>query len=234
MLDKKVFILGIQEESGYYLSTRDKILQYLLQHRPSEDASTIKEIADELDISINATRQYLIVLEKEGFVAKSQRKGSSGRPAMGYTITEEALSVFPKSYADFSIKLVSEIKDRIGPAETNEILKKIGKRIADEVRDEMEAEIKPDKNLDPLRNRLEALAKIYVKYGKYPELVEEEDSYALKNLNCLIYEIAKADPLVCTVDETIVSELVGKEAIKEKCLRQGDECCLYRIKKRDK
>ncbi|UCG03825.1 MAG: ArsR family transcriptional regulator [Candidatus Heimdallarchaeota archaeon] len=226
--------MGIQEESGYYLSTRDKILQYLLQHRPSENASTIKEIADELDISINATRQYLIVLEKEGFVAKSQKKGSSGRPAMGYTITEEALSAFPKTYADFSVKLITELKDHIGVQETNEILKKVGKRIADEVRDEVEAEIKPDKDLDPLRNRLEAVTKIYLKYGKYPELVEDEDSFALKNLNCLIYEIAKADPLVCTVDETIVSELVGKKAIKEKCLRQGDECCLYRIKKSQK
>ncbi|MFX1506032.1 MAG: helix-turn-helix transcriptional regulator [Promethearchaeota archaeon] len=223
--------MGIQEESGYYLSTRDKILQYLLQHRPSEDVSTIREIADELDISINATRQYLIVLEKEGFVAKSQKKGSSGRPAMGYTITEEALSAFPKNYADFSVKLINEIKDRIGVSETNEILKKVGKRIADEVRGEVEAEMKPNKELDPLRNRLEAITSIYVKYGKYPELVEDEDSFALKNLNCLIYEIAKADPLVCTVDETIVSELVGKKAVKEKCLRQGDECCLYRIKK---
>jgi predicted ArsR family transcriptional regulator len=224
-------MLGIKEESGHYLSTRDKILQYLLQHRPSEDTSTIKEIADELDISINATRQYLIVLEKEGFVAKTQKKGSSGRPAMGYTITEEALSAFPKIYADFSVKLISELKESIGVSETNEILKKIGKRIADEVRDEVEAELKPDKDLDPLKNRLEAIASVYLKYGKYPELVEEGDSFALKNLNCLIYEIAKADPLVCTVDETIVSELVGKKAVKEKCLRQGDECCLYRIKK---
>ncbi len=226
-----MFILGIQEESGHYVTTREKILQYLLQNRPSEDASTIKEIADEIDISINATRQYLIVLEKEGFVAKSQKKGVSGRPAMGYTITEEALSVFPKAYADFSVKLINEIKERIGVSETNEILREVGKRIADEIRDEVEAEMKPDKDLDPLRNRLEALAKVYLKYGKYPELVEEEDSFALKNLNCLIYEIAKADPLVCTVDETIISELVGKKASKEKCLRQGDECCLYRIKK---
>lgn len=229
-----MFVLGIQEESGHFVSTRDKILQYLLLNRTSEETSSIKEIADELNISINATRQYLIILEKEGLVAKSQKKGVSGRPAMGYTITEDALSVFPKTYADFSVKLINEIKDRIGVSETTEILKKVGKRIADEIRDELEAEIKPDKDIDPLRNRLEAVTKIYLKYGKYPELVENEDSFALKNLNCLIYDIAKVDPLVCTVDETIVSELVGKKAIKEKCLRQGDECCLYRIKKTKK
>ena len=226
-----MFVLGIQEESVHYVSTRDKILQFLLVNRSSGEASTIKEIADELDISINATRQYLIILEKEGFVAKSQKKGVSGRPAMEYSITENALSVFPKTYADFSVKLISEVKDRVGVSETNEILRKVGERIADEVRDEMEAELKPDKDLDPLRNRLEAVTQIYIKYGKYPELLEDKDSYALKNLNCLIYEIAKADPLVCTVDETIVSELVGRKAVKEKCLRAGDECCLYRIKK---
>lgn len=229
-----MFILGIQEESGHYVTTREKILQFLLQNRPSEEASSIKDIADELDISINATRQYLIVLEKEGFVVKSQKKGVSGRPAMGYTITEDALSAFPKTYADFSVKLIRELKDRIGVSETNEILVEVGKRIAGEIRDEVEAEMKSDKDLDPLRNRLEAVTKIYLKYGKYPELVEDEDSFALKNLNCLIYEIAKADPLVCTVDETIVSELIGRKATKEKCLRQGDECCLYRVKKNKK
>ncbi|MFX1286315.1 MAG: helix-turn-helix transcriptional regulator [Promethearchaeota archaeon] len=223
--------MAIQEDSGQYLSTRDKILQYLLLNRSLEKTSSIKQIASELDISINATRQYLIVLEKEGFVTKSQKKGSSGRPAMGYTITEDALSVFPKTYADFTIKLINEIKERIGIAETNKLLIDVGKRIADEVRGEMEAEMNTDKDLDPLRNRLEAVAKIYMKYGKYPELIEEEESFALKNSNCLIYEIAKADPLVCAVDETIVSELIGQKAIKEKCLRQGDECCLYRIKK---
>ncbi|MFX0125438.1 MAG: helix-turn-helix transcriptional regulator [Candidatus Hodarchaeota archaeon] len=224
----------IYEESGHYVTTREKILQFLLQNRSSEETSSIKEIADKLDISINATRQYLIVLEKEGLVVKSQKKGASGRPAMGYAITEDALGVFPKNYADFSVKLINEIRERIGVSKTNEILIEVGKRIADEIRDEVEAEIKPGTDIDPLQNRLEAVAKIYLKYGKYPELVEEEDSFALKNLNCLIYEIAKADPLVCTVDETIVSELVGKKAIKEKCLRQGDECCLYRIKKNDK
>ncbi|MHA2247273.1 MAG: helix-turn-helix transcriptional regulator [Candidatus Hodarchaeales archaeon] len=223
--------MGIQEESGQYISTRDKIMQFLLLHRSAVESSTVKEIADELDISINATRQYLIVLEKEGLIAKSQKKGVSGRPAMEYAITEAALGVFPKTYADFSVKLISEIKNRVGVAETNNILKEVGKRIVEEIRDEVEAELKPDKDLDPLRNRLEAITKIYVKYGKYPELIEEEDSYALKNLNCLIYEIAKADPLVCTVDETIVSELAGKKAVKEKCLREGDNCCLYRIKK---
>ncbi|MFX0012977.1 MAG: helix-turn-helix transcriptional regulator [Promethearchaeota archaeon] len=224
--------MGIQEESGQYLSTRDKILQFLLLNRASNNANTIKEIADELDISINATRQYLIVLEKEGFVTKTQKKGESGRPAMEYTITEDALSVFPKNYADFSVKLINEIKQRIGVTETDNILREVGKRIADEVREEVEAEMSPDKDLDPLRNKLEAISRVYMKYGKYPELIEDDDSYALKNLNCLIYDIAKADPLVCTVDETIVTELVGEKAIKEKCLRQGDECCLYRIKKK--
>ncbi len=223
--------MGIQEETGHYISTRDKVLQFLLLHRSSGESSTIKEIADELDISINATRQYLIVLEKEGLVIKSQKKGVSGRPAMEYTITEDALGVFPKTYADFSVKLISEIKDRVGVTETKNILREVGKRIVEEIRGEVEAELKPGNDQDPLRNRLEAITKFYVKYGKYPELIEEEDSFALKNFNCLIYEIAKADPLVCTVDETIVSELVGKKAVKEKCLRAGDDCCLYRIKK---
>lgn len=150
---------------------------------------------------------------------------------MEYTLTEKALNTFPKTYADFSVKLISELKDRIDASETEKTLKEVEKCITNEVRDEVEGAMKSDKNLDPPRNRLEVVTQVYLKYGKYPELIEEDDSFALKNLNCLIHEIAKADPLVCTVDETIVSELVGKKVVKERCLRAGDECCLYRIKK---
>ena len=71
-------------------STRQKILQYMLLHStPSSGGLTVKEIADELKISINATRQYLIILEKEGYVIRKTQTGSTGRPAILYSESED-------------------------------------------------------------------------------------------------------------------------------------------------
>ncbi len=214
-----------------FLTSREKILQFLLVHCSASNSScTVKDIASELDISVNAARQYLVILEKEGYVMRSQRKSKTGRPAITYSLHESALETFPKVYSDFSVKLLNEIKQKIGITKSVEILENVGRQIADEVRPVLKEKILAKKgSLNSLKDRLEGVAEIYQDYGKYPELLEDDDSYALKNFNCLIFGIAKEDPLVCKVDETIVTELIGTEAKKEKCLRDGDAYCLYRI-----
>lgn len=214
-------------------TTRDKILQFLLVSGSSDGGvRTVKDISDFLEISINATRQYLIILEKEGLVIRTQKKSTTGRPAILYSLHESALEKFPKTYLDFSLKLLNEIQNKIGSKETIELLRNVGKQIAEEVKPMVDQYIEKGGSIDSLRDRLNSIIKVYEKYGKYPELIEDDDSFGLKNYNCLVFGVAKANPLVCNVDETIVSELSGVPAVKEKCLRNGDECCLYRIKKK--
>jgi len=214
-------------------TSRDKILQFLLV-RGSDDggARTVKDISDYLEISINATRQYLIILEKEGLVVRTQKKSTTGRPAILYSLHESALEKFPKTYLDFSLKLLSEIQNKLGNEETIELLQNVGKKIAEEVKPMMEEYMEKGGSIESLRDRLNSIIKIYEKYGKYPELLEDDDSFGLKNYNCLVFGVAKENPLVCNVDETIVSELAGVPCKKELCLRNGDDCCLYRIKKK--
>ena len=214
------------------ISTRERILQFLLLNSPlTGKTNTVKDIASSLDISVNAARQYLIVLEKEGFVVKSQQKSETGRPAMVYSLHESAIEIFPKTYADFAVKLLEQIEGKLGKKATREILEKVGIEIANEVRPYMIENLEKGGSLDSLRDRLNSIKKVYEIYGKFPELHEEEDSFTLKNYNCLVFSVAKEDPLVCAVDEKIITELAGVPAQKERCIREGDECCLYRLKK---
>jgi len=215
-------------------SSKDRILQYLLLSGSTADEScTVKEIADHLGISINATRQYLIVLEKEGLVLRTTQKSTTGRPAILYSLHPDAIEEFPKQYRDFSIKLLAEVQEKIGTQATIELLREVGKQIAKEVQPAIKENIEPGGSYESLRDRLHSVVKVYQNYGKFPELLEDDVSFALKNYNCLIFGVAKENALACTVDESIVSELIGAHAVKEKCIREGDECCLYRIKKDD-
>jgi DeoR family suf operon transcriptional repressor len=214
-------------------STRDKILQYMLiQSSSSDGGTTVKEIADVLEISINATRQYLIVLEKEGLVIRRSKKSSTGRPAILYSLHESALEAFPKEYRDFSVRLLDVVQKHLGTQKTRELLKEIGKQIADDTRPMLEATLGGKSSETPLKERLEGIIKVYEQFGKYPELVENEDSFELRNYNCLVFGLVQQNPLVCEVDETIVSELAGVDAKKEKCIRDGDGVCLYRVFKK--
>ncbi|MFX0171444.1 MAG: helix-turn-helix transcriptional regulator [Candidatus Hodarchaeota archaeon] len=224
----------IQAEQEPFISTREKILRYLLLNRsPGGDCCTIKQIAAELGLSTNAARQYMIVLEKDGLVVRTERKGSTGRPAMTYTLTDNAFEFFPKVYRDLSIYLVDLIKNRHGVAETVTILEMVGKRIASEIRDIIESNMDRTESFDslPVKQRLEKVVEVFQDYGKFPELRENETSFSLLNYNCLVYGVVRHDPLVCKVDEKMIAELAGQKCTKERCLRDGDECCLYRIQK---
>ncbi len=229
----KYNIKGVQSvESDTFLSSRQKILQFLLINRSeAHPTSTVKEIAAELDISVNAARQYLNNLESEGLVVRSQQKSSTGRPAMAYTLHENALETFPKQYVDLAVKMLVQLRDKIGVKLTQEVLDNVGKQIADEVKPILKEILGDDPDNVPLDKRVRAVVNLLREYGKFPSLIETEDAYDVQNFNCLVYGVVKEDPLVCRVDEKIMSELIGKKCEKKKCIRDGDECCLYRVMK---
>jgi len=219
-------------ESDEFISSRQKILQFLLVNRSAPDkAVLVKDIADELNISINAARQYLVNLEKEGLVTRSQRKSPTGRPAMVYSLHESALEKFPKSYVDFTVKMLTQLKKRFGIELTQDVLEDVGKQIAEEIRPYLKEVLGKNPEEATLDERIKAVTEILKEYGKFPSLIETADSYDIQNFNCLVYGVVKENPLVCKVDETIMRELIGKKCEKKKCIRDGDECCLYRVKK---
>ncbi|MHA1941523.1 MAG: helix-turn-helix transcriptional regulator, partial [Candidatus Hodarchaeales archaeon] len=212
-------------------TTRNKILKYLLLNRTSSSTCcTVERIAEALGLSQNAIRQHLTILQKEELVFQSTRKSKSGRPAKLFSMHPKAFDLFPKHYPDFSVKLIGAVKKKYGESQILDILRSVGKSIISEIDNisTVELENKPDSKT--LNARLELISDFYKKYGKFPELIEEEHSFVLKNFNCLLFEMAKADPLICNVDETILGELLGQKAVKEQCIRDGDPCCLYRIK----
>ncbi|MFW9855137.1 MAG: helix-turn-helix transcriptional regulator [Candidatus Thorarchaeota archaeon] len=207
-----------------YITTREKIIRYLLKNQPS----TIREICDAMSLSINAVRQYLHLLEKESYVIRSElKKKSTGRPAMVYRLTGRALGIFPKIYADFALYLLDELEKRHGKKETMEILDSIGKRVADEIKHAFPPPDEPE----TVRSKLNQIIAAFTEYGKFPELIEDEISYGIKSYNCLVYDVVIENPMVCQVDQTLINEIAGFKTKKEKCLRDGDNYCLYRIYK---
>ncbi|MFX0090228.1 MAG: helix-turn-helix transcriptional regulator [Candidatus Hodarchaeota archaeon] len=218
------------------ISTRDKILQYLLLRSSPNDLSscTVKMIALELDLSPNAVRQHLNILEQKDLVVHLWHKESIGRPALVYKLHEDALNLFPKAYADFSLRLLDEISKQCGPEKTVSILEAVGRSIAAEVKEFIKNNLGKDVTEASERERMELLVTALTKYGKFAELIEEADSFGLKSHNCLVYDIVKDNPLICHVDEIIMGEVTGTTALKEKCIRDGHGYCLYRIQKKKK
>jgi predicted ArsR family transcriptional regulator len=221
-----------QKQIEGYITKRGRILRYLLLNcSSSERGCTLKEIASAVLLSPTGTRHYMTILENEGLISHSEMQGKAGRPAMTYFLTNNGLNSFPKAYTDFSISLLEEIKNQFGELVTTELLEKIGQKRAQRVQAKLTETVGMNKSQVSLKKSLKEMVKIFEENGKFPELLEEEEFFILKNHNCLFYDIAKQEPLVCRVTETIMAELTNEMAIKEECIRDGDKACVFRIEK---
>ncbi|MFW9992386.1 MAG: helix-turn-helix transcriptional regulator [Candidatus Odinarchaeota archaeon] len=230
----------ISARDDTYLSTREKIMHYLLKHSsPNQHRyCTVKKMAKELDISENGVRQHLSILEKEDLVTRGILHDESpddsnkrtGRPAIVYYLNENALDHFPKDYANFAVNLLAEVEKEFGQDALVKVLKNVGKKIAADIRKAFNI---PEevKSPEELKDQIKIVKHILDIYGKYPLLEETEDSFLIRSFNCLVYGVVKEVPHVCRVDETIMAELLTFKPVKEKCLMQGDGYCQYRIMK---
>jgi predicted ArsR family transcriptional regulator len=210
--------------------SKEKILHYLLVTPSRENAysgKTIKEIASAVDLSNNAVRKYLFELEKSEYVVKQTQKRDIGRPVVLYSLHSNALNVFPKVYAEFAISLINELENELGESRTRKILSEVGKTLGKEI------QINYSNGVDQssIEQRIITLVKIFEDYGKYPNVLEDEEYYYVRNSNCLLFSIVKEHSIVCEVDQNIVEILLESKAEKQHCLKNDEPFCQYRIKK---
>jgi len=221
-----------QELIKYFSSTRLRVLQYLLVNCPIQDyeiGCSVKKMAEDLDLSITAVRLYLLELEKNNLIIQKEQKKGSGRPTRFYSLHENAISLFPKSYSEFSLQLLNKVISKYGKKAAKEILVEIGKEKAKLIKKTIETEHNINLDEVTIKEKLELITNVFQENQKFPILIEENGYYFLKNHNCLLYYVVQNQPLACIVDETCLQELVGNKAEKINCLTQGDHFCVYRF-----
>ena len=87
-------------------SRQQQILTLLLN---TPDGLSIDEMAFKLNISRNAVKQHLVILEKQQLVREAALTSTGGRPARSYTLTEKGINSFPKQYAWFCNLLLNDL-----------------------------------------------------------------------------------------------------------------------------
>jgi predicted ArsR family transcriptional regulator len=191
-------------------------------------------MAKDLDLSVTAVRSYLVELERYNLLIQKEQKKGSGRPTRFYSLHENALSLFPKSYSEFSLQLLNKVISNYGEEAAKEILVDIGKEKAKAIQETIEAEHNIRLDEVSFKEKLELITRVFQENQKFPILVDDEGDYFLKNFNCLLYDIVQNQPIACIVDETCLQELVGNGAEKINCLSEGDHYCVYRFDKNDR
>ena len=198
-------------------STKEKILLYLLKN----PKSPITDLANAVTINAISVRHHLNNLLAEGLVLFEEERHGVGRPRLVYSLTDEGLEKFPSRYYRLTNRILERFKDSLSPDLLNSLFADIAKDIATSHRQTI-------KNLS-LEERLNFVQDLLDEEGFNIEWEKKEDHYLIHEISCPYFQVAQTHPEVCTLDQTLITEILDIPINKMKCILQGDHRCSYII-----
>jgi len=202
----------------FFQTTRGKIVAEL-RRRQSASAA---ELAALFDLSPNAVRQQLVVLERDGLVEeKSARRGPT-KPTREFSLTPEADKLFPQQYDKMLAAVLREVKDRFGSSAVESIFDGIAQRAVEKTKQKVtatDAEGKVAQLTDVLRNS-----------GVTAEYSLIDGGFMLTEHTCPYSGVVKEHPEVCSVIHQVLDETIGGEHRQVESLAAGGKSCKFELK----
>lgn len=198
-------------------STRERILQTLLNH----PHSTINDLAEAVGINAISVRHHLSSLEAENLVVSDEERHGVGRPRLVYSLSEKGLERFPTRYLRLTNRLLDQMKESLPPAAINKLFTSMASDIASDYAQQI-------KSLS-VEEKLEFIKTLLAQEGFSVEWERQGAEYLIHEVTCPYYHIGQAHPEVCTVDQTLISEVLSIPAHKINCVLRGDTHCTYVI-----
>ena len=203
-------------DAKFFESTRGQIVVLLRR-----SGRTVEELARALGLTDNGIRAHLAVLERDGIARQrgSVRRGSGGgKPAYIYELTLEAEDLFPKAYEPALSRLVEVLYERLGPEESEALLRSVGRRL-------VEGKTVPTHGT---RARLEAAAGVLSELGGLAELEEQDGNLVIRGYSCPLAAVTPEHPEVCRMAEALVAEVAGVP-VHECCDRSERPRCCFEV-----
>lgn len=198
-------------------STRERILQTLLNH----PHSTISDLADAVGINAISVRHHLTSLQAESLVSAEEERHGVGRPRLVYALTEKGLERFPTRYLTLTNRLLDQMKESMPSG----VINKLFTAMASEIASDYAQQVK----FLTVEEKLELIKSLLAKEGFSVEWERQGSEYLIHEITCPYYHIGQAHPEVCTVDQTLISQVLSIPAQKINCVLTGDTHCTYVI-----
>jgi predicted ArsR family transcriptional regulator len=200
-------------DERFFESTRGQIVTLLRR-----SGRTVEDLARALDLTDNGVRAHLAILERDGIVRQRgsvRRSSGGGKPAYIYELTEEAEDLFPNAYEPVLSRLLDILSNRVGSEESEELLKSVGRRLAEE----------HSVRTNDAHARLESAVEIFNELGGLAELEERDGTLVIRGYSCPLAGVTPDHPEVCRMAETLITELAGVP-VYEHCDRgERPRCC---------
>lgn len=201
--------------------TRRKIIVTLKKN----GEMTVEDLSKVINITPMGVRQHLLILERNGIVEYVTKKQGVGRPGFLYRLTESAENLFPKTYQNLAIDILTDISEREGREKIMEIFRRRKERLYNE-------KIGLLSEKSHLKDKLTTLAEALNREGNMVEIDEDDKYFKFKQYNCPIHKVAKRFKEACVNDHELMKELLGvRDILHKERISDGSQACVYLIPK---
>lgn len=182
---------------------------------------TVEALSQQLEISRNAVRQHLAVLELEGLVTKGVTHPTGGRPEQLYVLTPKGHELFPRKYSWFSELLIESLREEMSPEQLRQRFAEMGKRVGAHF---------PGIAGGPA-DRIKQMTSVMRDLG-YESTMREGSGQAWPSIeatNCVFHHLATRFPDVCQFDLALLEQVVQRPVLHEECMVKGGTVCRFKF-----
>jgi predicted ArsR family transcriptional regulator len=202
-------------DQRFFSSTRGKIV-LLLRDAPA----TVEQLANNLELTDNAVRAHLAVLERDGLVEQSGTVRTARRPSLRYTLGPAADRLFPKAYGRVLNAVLAVFGRALPRKDMERALRTAGRELADGP---------AHSRGRSLSSRLVTAVEIVRSLGGTVSVEHNGAATHLIGRSCPLAQVVPEHPEVCGLVETLLSEATGLQ-MEEECDRSGTPHCHFIIR----
>lgn len=182
------------------------------------------ELAEALAISVEAARQQLNRLAREGLIEAQSERGGVGRPSQRWRLTAAAEARFPDAHADLTVRLIEAVRGELGEAALERLVMAHERR----ARATYLAEVA---DADGPAEKIARLAAIRTREGYMAEWDDYDGVFLLIENHCPICAAAQACQGFCRAELDLFREVLGPglEVTRTDHIAAGARRCAYRI-----
>lgn len=158
-------------------------------------------------------------LEADGIITSSEERHGVGRPRFVYRLTEKGFQDVPVDHLWLSDQTLSTMKTFLGDDTYKELLKQIGKDIAEGYKRMLNPEA-ADQILTQIFPRL-------TRDGFIFSQTRSEKTIILTLHRCPFQHLGQNHPEVCTINQALLESLFERPISHNTCVLHGDVGCAY-------
>jgi predicted ArsR family transcriptional regulator len=199
--------------SSSFAGTRGRIID-VIRRSPS----SVTQIAERVELTYNAVRGHLTVLERDGLIRRAGLRRGETRPSTVYELAPGVEDALSRAYMPFASHLMRALGERLPDAELESLMHDVGRRLASEW----------PRTRGPLTERIEAASALLQELGAPNEIEQADGMVRIRGLNCLLAAAVHGQPHVCHAMESLLEELI-ESPVRECCDRGERPHCCFEI-----